>query len=156
MIFHSENYPFEHIYSSLHSSRAQNLTQPLLPSRCLSEKGAAILPPEGCILRHRVCVSVQFKSAIIRGDWGLWMYQGRGKRSVLALYFLKRHFPCQPLPEFSVFLCRMFGFKGRKRKFNDTSSLHESYPMSAPYLKWIVLKAQCQIRLFAASATLAL
>lgn len=55
-----------------------------LPDAC--QKGAAILPPEGCILQHRVCLPIQFKSAIIRGDWELWIYQSRAKRAVLAFY----------------------------------------------------------------------
>lgn len=75
-----------------------------LPDAC--QKGAAILPPEGCILQHRVCLSVQFTSAIIRGDWELWLYQGWGKRAVLALCFLKRDiFPvshCLKSQSFSV------------------------------------------------------
>lgn len=59
-----------------------------------------------------------------------------------------RHFPCQPLPEFSVFLYAAFRFRGRKRKLKYMSSLHESPPMSASYLKWTVSKAWRQIHFF--------
>lgn len=59
-----------------------------------------------------------------------------------------RHFPCQPLPEFSVFLYAAFRFRGRKRKLKYMSSLHKSPPMSASYLKWTVSKAWRQIHFF--------
>lgn len=59
-----------------------------------------------------------------------------------------RHFPCQPLPEFSVFLYAAFRFRGRKRKLKYMSSLHKSPPMSASYLKRTVSKAWRQIHFF--------